>query len=103
MGGAERVVDIDSLAACELVREVTVVGLFLLMEAEVFEQDGVAWGKVRDHPARDVADTVRRQRDLPARNGGQPFGDRLEAAFGVRPFRPAEMASTNNVPPRPRI
>ena len=46
MGRAERVVDVDMLAAREFVSEVAIVGLFFGMKAQVFEQD-------RAGPAQD--------------------------------------------------
>ena len=47
MRGAEGVVDVDVLAAREFVGEVAIVGLFLGMKAQVFEQDRASPGRAR--------------------------------------------------------
>ena len=64
MRRAESVVDVDLLAARELMREVAIVGLFFCMEAQILEQDRLAGLERRDHPAGDIADAIGREFDL---------------------------------------
>ena len=60
MRGAEAVVHVNLLVAREFVREVAVVGLFLAMEAQIFEQQRLARLERFDHFAGVIAHTVRR-------------------------------------------
>ncbi len=58
VGAAEGVVDVDVAEGGEFFGEGGVVGLFFGMEAEVFEQEGLAGFEVGGHLAGDCADAV---------------------------------------------
>jgi hypothetical protein len=61
VGAAEGVVDVDVAEDGELLGEVGVVGFFFGVEAEVFEQQGLAGFEVGGEFGCDFADAVRRE------------------------------------------
>ena len=64
MGAAEGVVDVDIAEAGKLLREAWVVGLFLGMEAQVFEQQHLAGFELARHLGGDLADAIGRESDI---------------------------------------
>ena len=79
---SERVVDVDVGERRQLRREGRVVGLFLGVEPQVFEEDHAA--RMRGDGGRGVrADAVGGKRDGPAEQPGQVVGDRLQAVLGI--------------------
>ena len=64
VGAAEGVVDVEVAEAGELAREVGVVGLLFGMEAEVFEQEGLADFEVAGELGGDGADAVGGEGDV---------------------------------------
>ncbi len=64
---AEGVVDVDVAERRELLGEGWIVGLFFGVEAQVFQQQGLAGLKLARHLLRDFADAVGREGDILAR------------------------------------
>ena len=64
VGGPEGVVDVDVTERSELLGEVLVVGLLFGVEAEVFEQQGLARLEVGGELKRDRADAVGGEGDV---------------------------------------
>ena len=64
MGAAEGVVDVDVAEGGELLGEGGVVGLLFGVEAEVFEQQGLAGLEVGGHLDGDLADAVGGEGDV---------------------------------------
>ncbi len=91
MRGAKGVVDEYLFAARQFVGEVAIVRFFLMMEAQVLEQDRFAGLERVDHFAGVFANTVRRERDLMPERRRQVLGDGFEAQVGAAFFGAAEM------------
>ena len=64
VGAAEGVVDVDVAEAGELFGEGGIVGLFFGMEAEVFEQEGLAGLEITGELGGDLADAVGGEGDV---------------------------------------
>jgi hypothetical protein len=64
MRRAEGVIDVEVLTARQLVGKIAVVGLFLGMEAQVLQQQRAARLERCDQSQCNLADAIRRERDL---------------------------------------
>ena len=64
MGAAEGVVDVDIAERGKLLRERGIVLLLLGVEAQIFEQQGLAGLEAGDHLGGDLADALRREGDF---------------------------------------
>ena len=102
MRGAEGVVDIEIGELAKLPGEVLVVGFFFGVEAEVFEQQGLAFFQLARHFFGFGADALGTEADVLAarqflvEHHAQTFGDGLEAHLGIRlAFGTAEVRGEN--------
>ncbi len=91
MRGAERVIDINLLAARQFMREIAVVFFLFRMEAEILQQQRLARGESGHHPPCDITDTVGCQCDFLVEHIAEVFGDWLETQVGAPFFGSPQM------------
>ena len=92
MGRTKRVVDVEVPILGELAGEEFIPGLFLSVEAEVFEQSNLSRCERLRHLQRLIAHTVRSELHRTAEEAFQRRDDVAQRHFGIGAFRAAEVA-----------